>query len=170
MKTFTSPLIMIGSAAMLSSIALNTNAQELLVETTATAQPLCTDRPDSPAATDFVDAQFGSVAYNGDAFVRTTSPRCDGRFNVRVVDGHGNVRMIGTFADNSITVPHGLFTYYHDNGNMESQGLYRNGTKSGTWERYSSDGRRLADREYPGLDVDRLLELNGLVAYARTLN
>lgn len=175
MKTFTTPLILIGSVALLSGITIRTSAQDLLAETAATELPACLNGQDTwntpvlPFSTDFVDARFIAVPYNGDAYLRMATRLCSGGFIVRVLDANGTVRMTGAYVDAQLTVANGSFTYFHDNGAIESLGTYMNGTKSGTWERYSFDGERLADREYPGLDVDRLLELNGLVAYARTL-
>ena len=176
MKTFTTPLILIGSIALLSSATTRMNAQDMLAQASITLSSDCNDRTDGRATetqsvtTDFVDAQFEPTPYHGDAFLRSATRLCNGGFTVRVVDANGTVRMTGIYADAHLTLANSLFTYFYDNGALESIGTFRNGTKSGTWERYSINGRRLADREYPGLDVDRLLELNELVAYARTLN
>ncbi|MEO8069597.1 MAG: hypothetical protein ABI599_18010 [Flavobacteriales bacterium] len=176
MKTFIAPLIMIGSTALLAGLPDQLNAQDMLMETSAATAMNCAGAADgsalaaAPSVTDFVNAEFTPVPYNGDALLRTSTPLCNGSFRVRVVDANGTLRMTGTFSDGRLVHANGLFTYFHDNSFVESVGTFSDGTKSGTWERYSPDGRRLADREYRGLDVDGLLELNGLTAYARTLN
>ncbi|MFZ1688160.1 MAG: hypothetical protein WAU70_12095 [Flavobacteriales bacterium] len=175
MKTLTSHLIMIGSIAMLANTPTPLMAQDMVAQAnTGNEVDRLSTRLDEntaaqPARIDFVDAHFARVPYNGDAFLRTTTPLCSGTFSVRVVDANGTLRMTGSYADANLTIPNGPFAYFYDNGAIESSGSFSKGSKSGTWERYTDQGRRLADREYSGLDVDRLLEQNGLVAYARTM-
>lgn len=176
MKTLIAPLIIIASIATLAGNPTRLAAQEMMAQASAATQPErlraepATTCAAQPSRIDFVDARFAPVQYNGDAFLRTTTPLCNGSFSARVVDANGTLRMTGSYTDAELSIPNGSFIYFYENGSTESSGSFKNGTKSGTWERYASDGRRLADREYRGLDVDGLLELNGLIAFARTLN
>lgn len=68
---------------------------------------------------------------------------------VRVYTGQdGRLVMTGTFADDSLTVAHGEFTFYHPNGQVESTGRFEQGVKAGTWHRYDPQGNALPDRIY----------------------
>ncbi len=80
-------------------------------------------------------------------------------------DGHtgktyamdGKVKAEGTYADPGLAVENGPFTFYHSNGKVESRGTYRNGLKSGVWERYDRWGRPLAEKVYDPGALDNIL-------------
>ncbi|MBK8500518.1 MAG: energy transducer TonB [Flavobacteriales bacterium] len=60
----------------------------------------------------------------------------------------GKLKAEGRYRDASLTIPEGAFTFYHANGKVESHGLYKNGYKSGIWERYDVWGQALAEKVY----------------------
>lgn len=60
----------------------------------------------------------------------------------------GRLKAKGTYLDEALTIEHGVFEFYHPNGEVESRGAYQNGRKSGVWERYSSAGVPLAEKIY----------------------
>jgi len=50
------------------------------------------------------------------------------------------------------------FTFYFQNGQIESEGEYDLGIKVGYWKRYDSKGNRKTDRYYPTETADRIRE------------
>jgi len=38
----------------------------------------------------------------------------------------------------------GLCTYYHDNGNKQVEGVYKNGDQEGIWSYYDENGKKLS--------------------------
>lgn len=72
--------------------------------------------------------------------------------NGKIYSMDGKVKAEGVYADPALTVENGKFTFFHSNGKVESKGVYRNGLKSGVWERYDRWGRPLAEKVYdPGV-------------------
>lgn len=62
----------------------------------------------------------------------------------------GELKMRGHFIDNALKVPHGEFSYFYQNGQLESKGRYENGAKIGVWERWNPNGTPKAERFYSG--------------------
>jgi hypothetical protein len=60
----------------------------------------------------------------------------------------GKLKAKGTYRDEALTIEHGMFEFYHANGEVESRGEYQHGRKSGVWERYTSAGVPLAEKIY----------------------
>ncbi|MBK9421363.1 MAG: hypothetical protein IPN44_09975 [Flavobacteriales bacterium] len=94
----------------------------------------------------------------GETFVRIVAKAGNGKYLVAVNSNAGILRMQGAYLDSALAVQDGVFTYYHPNGRMESEGRYVAGIKSGTWVRYAIDGARLSERNYLGLPVDQLIQ------------
>lgn len=94
----------------------------------------------------------------GETFVRIVAKSGNGKYLVAVNSNAGILRMKGAYLDSALAVQDGVFTYYHPNGRMESEGRYVAGIKSGTWVRYAIDGARLSERNYLGLPVDKLIQ------------
>jgi len=70
-----------------------------------------------------------------------------------VYEGHveslnGDIRVVGFYRDKQLTVEHGKFSYYHENGKLESQGMYTHGKKTGVWKRFDQFGNPKADKIY----------------------
>jgi TonB family protein len=61
----------------------------------------------------------------------------------------GNLRMTGTYADETLTAEHGKFTYYYHSGLKESEGHFKNSFKTGMWKRWDWEGNIRPDRFYP---------------------
>jgi antitoxin component YwqK of YwqJK toxin-antitoxin module len=61
----------------------------------------------------------------------------------------GSLRMTGTMVPlgDSMT-EHGIFVYYYENGQVESEGYYEHGIKVGAWKRYTVKGSERPDRYY----------------------
>lgn len=60
----------------------------------------------------------------------------------------GELKMEGYYTDAEMTMPNGIFTFYHKNGQVESMGEFADGTKFGIWQRYDSTGRALTNKIY----------------------
>ena len=60
----------------------------------------------------------------------------------------GKLKAEGYYTDAALTMEHGRFVFYHENGEVESRGEYAMGNKSGLWERYDRWGRPLAEKIY----------------------
>ncbi len=69
----------------------------------------------------------------------------------------GRLKTDGTYADPELQIEHGLFTFYHVNGSVESKGEYVMGSKTGVWERYDSGGRQLAEKIYDPTPLENII-------------
>jgi len=52
----------------------------------------------------------------------------------------------------------GHFTYYYQNGQIESEGIFVRGVKVGNWKRFDTNGKRKTDRYYPEESADKIRE------------
>jgi hypothetical protein len=52
----------------------------------------------------------------------------------------------------------GHFTYYYQNGQIESEGEFDRGVKVGSWKRFDQNGKRKADKYYPAESADKVRE------------
>ena len=103
---------------------------------------------------ELVGPGFGPVTGGEIILMREVRRTADG-YVVKVKAADGTLRMRGTYADEALTVANGLFSYYHDNGRLESQGMIVNGTKSGTWVRFDREGQALNEKIYDGKNYDQ---------------
>ena len=99
-------------------------------------------------------------------FERTVTLDENGQYAVIVKDAEGRLRMTGTYVDEALNTAHGQFTFYYPNGNVESSGMYANGTKTGTWERFAEDGTAKAERNYTGMTWEDMAVTLGEAAKA----
>jgi protein TonB len=72
----------------------------------------------------------------------------DSTYKALIYDKEGRLKAEGHFADESLTIEHGLFTFYYADGKVESTGNYEMGHKSGVWQRFDTWGRELAEKVY----------------------
>jgi len=70
----------------------------------------------------------------------------------------GELKMEGWFADKALTKPHGNFTYYYQNGKVESEGSFRDGSKFGLWQRYDFEGNPKSEKIYATLQMMQAIE------------
>lgn len=66
-------------------------------------------------------------------------------------DEHGVMRYRYTYyfsEEQGERVRHGLFTAYHANGNMASEGLYEHGLEQGLWRDFHENGKLAAQGYY----------------------
>lgn len=97
---------------------------------------------------DMVVAENADPALEGMTLLRTARETPNG-WAARVYGPDGALLMEGNFAEKELLVPIGEFTFFHTNGQSESQGHFCNGGKVGTWHRWNQLGQPLADRIYP---------------------
>ena len=97
----------------------------------------------------FLDSQLRETKKKNATFMRIMTHIGDSIFVARVTDIEGNLRIEGAYVhkDGKIT-ENGRFTFYHQNGQIESQGMYEMGVKVGTWKRFKQNGANKADRFY----------------------
>lgn len=82
-------------------------------------------------------------------YMRNSRAGDDGLTHVVIEYLSGNTKMTGSYRDSLFLVEQGYFRYYYRNGQLESEGNYENGRKSGLWKRYLFDGTARPDRIYP---------------------
>jgi antitoxin component YwqK of YwqJK toxin-antitoxin module len=56
-------------------------------------------------------------------------------------DSNNIIRMKGSYSDQELTTPEGMFYYYHSNGNMSMSGLYNQGLRNGIWISHYANGK-----------------------------
>lgn len=104
---------------------------------------------------DFRPATSGTILLMRE--VRKTS----NGFEVKVKAADGSLRMRGVFSDEQLTQANGLFSFYHDNGRLESEGHIANGVKTGVWKRYDRGGAARGEKIYNGQTYDQMAVSNG---------
>jgi len=60
----------------------------------------------------------------------------------------GRLKAEGTYRDKELSIEHGMFIFYHANGEVESKGAYEHGKKTGLWKRFAVSGEELAEKMY----------------------
>jgi len=73
------------------------------------------------------------------------------------------ILMTGSAIDSRGIRFNGLAKWYHDNGKLESEGYYDNGTKTGAWKRYDKDGNTRPDRVYSDVNMNNYIFNSALV-------
>ena len=69
-------------------------------------------------------------------------------YAARIYTRDGKLKAEGHYADAQLTIEHGRFVFYYENGKVESEGRYEMGFKSGVWARHDEWGRDLAEKVY----------------------
>lgn len=99
--------------------------------------------------TQLLDAQLNVTKNKAAAkYTRTVTSVNESLFEVKINFQTGELMMTGTYLDEALTVADGEFVYFFANGTKESQGLYANGTRVGSWQRWNFDGAQKPDRYY----------------------
>lgn len=77
----------------------------------------------------------------------------DEGYHVKAFFLTGELKMEGWFKDEELQNPHGSFAYFHQNGQIESQGEFVDGSKFGLWERYDFEGNAKPEKIYATLQI-----------------
>lgn len=126
-------------------------------------------KPPVPGVKVYLDAKMDECKKKNAVFFRKVEADGDAGWLAMVYFNSGELKMRGHYLDNALSVPHGKFTYFYQNGKTESEGLYENGAKIGVWERWNPNGTPKAERYYSGykfgdepvLDPDEMPEFEG---------
>jgi hypothetical protein len=109
---------------------------------------------------DLVGPDFQPATKESIILMREVRKTANG-YQVKVKAANGSLRMMGTFSDEQLTQANGTFSYYHDNGRLESEGRIVNGVKSGVWTRFDRCGNPKSEKIYDGQTYDQLAVSNG---------
>ncbi len=101
----------------------------------------------------FLDENFNPISnLNGAKYYRTVQQQDENLYYAEVFYLTDFPQMKGHYLDKEITILHGLCTFFHRNGKIESKGNFNAGKRMGIWERYTMFGERKSDRFYPSAD------------------
>lgn len=90
------------------------------------------------------------------AYVKKLIKEVDGGYLARIETMDGRTKVEGVYQDRPLTIENGVFTYYYDNGKVESTGTYTLGQKSGVWKRFDQAGNEKAEKVYDIEAIDDL--------------
>ena len=95
----------------------------------------------------WLDTKLNITENKQDASYYLISERIDTtEFLVGIYRMDKTLLMTGNSIDSRGIRLNGLAKWYHGNGNLESEGYYNNGTKTGVWKRYDKEGNARPDR------------------------
>ncbi|MCB0761185.1 MAG: hypothetical protein KDC12_06635 [Flavobacteriales bacterium] len=105
----------------------------------------------------YLSSLFQPTTQENAAYIRTLEASADGTFKATVRSLGGDLRMEGHMTKVSdLYLEHGMFTFYYDNGQVESQGYYEMGIKVGSWKRFTAQGSERPERYYRPESADFL--------------
>ena len=114
---------------------------------------------------DLVGPDFQPATKESIILMREVRKTANG-YEVKVKAANGSLRMKGVYSDEQLTQANGTFSYYHDNGRLESEGRIMNGLKTGVWTRYDRNGNPKSEKIYDGQTYDQMAVSNGWSAPA----
>ena len=74
-------------------------------------------------------------------------------FDIKIYRRDKTLLMEGTSADSLGVLLEGNSKWYYENGNIESEGNYTGGKKTGVWKRYTEEGKPRPDRYYTDVSM-----------------
>jgi TonB family protein len=104
----------------------------------------------APGVMVYLDAKLEECKKKHASFFRKVDDDGDNGWLAMVYFMDGELKMRGHYIDDELEIPHGEFTYYYQNGKIESKGQFENGAKIGVWERFNPNGSPKAERYYSG--------------------
>ena len=96
----------------------------------------------------YLSAVFEPTSKKNASFYRVPNGTKSDLFVGTTYSLDGRMKAEGTYNDAALTIEHGTFVFYHENGNIESTGAYEHGKKSGIWKRFEPGGGALAEKIY----------------------
>lgn len=103
---------------------------------------------DDPDASRWLDATLRPCTRGTATYELRATGTDDGSHPATIHTLDGRLKARGSYADACHLEPHGTFTFYHDNGSVESTGAYVHGERSGAWKRFDLFGRELTEKYY----------------------
>ncbi len=96
----------------------------------------------------YLSAVLEPTSKKNAAFYRVPNGMKDDLFVGTTYAVDGRMKAEGTYSDRDLRIEHGMFIFYHGNGEVESRGAYEHGKKTGLWKRYAVSGEPLAEKMY----------------------
>lgn len=88
----------------------------------------------------YLDDNWESATENDFTFYRKSVELSKSKWLVLDYYKQGNLQMSGFYTDSSISIENGNFSYFYENGNLESRGQYINGKHEKEWTYWWSNG------------------------------
>lgn len=116
----------------------------------------------SMSAQDCLDAKLEKTSLENARYHRRLVRVNDTLFFAEVFDLQKRLRFTGNyiFTEGKLK-EQGEFVFYFPNGEVESRGMYKDGFKVGTWERFAENGAQRPDKYY---QPTRSKELNAILS------
>lgn len=96
----------------------------------------------------YLSAVLEPTSKKNAAFYRVPNGTKDELFIGTTFTVEGSLKAEGTYLDDALSIEHGMFIFYHANGEVESRGAYEHGKKTGLWKRFAASGEELAEKMY----------------------
>jgi hypothetical protein len=78
-------------------------------------------------------------------------------YSINIYRLNKTLLMAGNAADPSGIRLNGLVKWYHENGSIESEGYYNDGSKTGVWKRFNKDGSVRPNRVYSDVNMNNYI-------------
>ena len=106
----------------------------------------------------WLDASLNIVEYKKDAKYYQTVRKTDSAlFSINYYRLNNTLLMKGSSLDETGTRLHDWSQWVHENGSIESEGYYKNGTKIGVWKRYYANGDPKPDKMYSNVNMNTII-------------
>jgi hypothetical protein len=120
----------------------------------------------------YFDANFSSVE-KSKAVILGEGSYENGAFRLNCYSKNRDKLLLTAFCtDSTLSKFNGLYTSFHPNGNKEEEGIYKNGSKEGVWQKWDSLQRKVDSTIYlqdqPILSTKFSYYKNGVLNYCST--
>jgi hypothetical protein len=106
----------------------------------------------------WLDSRLNFIDDKNNALYYLISEKEDSsRFKINIYRINKTLLMMGYASDYRGVRLNGGVKWYHENGSIESEGNYKNGSKTGTWKRYNKDGTTRPERVYSEVNMDNFI-------------
>jgi len=107
---------------------------------------------------DYLDMYLDVSEKKSAKFERKLFKTGEKSFKGEIFNFSGVLKASGEYMEvESDLIPHGDFTFYYPNGQIESQGRYVMGYKVETWRRFMVDGKEMSPKYYKS-DLGNMIE------------
>jgi hypothetical protein len=107
----------------------------------------------------YLDAMLNITTEDKAAFRLVLKKIAGSSFNGTIFNYMDKVKAKGIYLMiGKIFLEDGHFTYYFEDGLIESEGEFDRGVKVGTWKRFDRTGKRKTDKYYPPQSADKIRE------------
>jgi hypothetical protein len=115
--------------------------------------------PDSEDGQFFMNSHMEIISKEKDASYKgVVVEKNEMGYHVKAYFLSGELKMEGFFADEDLQVPSGWFTYYYQNGKVESMGEFKDGEKFGLWQRFDFEGNEKPEKIYATLQTMQAIQ------------